>query len=235
MAQKIYVLDDDDGIRELVSSALNQAGFETTGFSESAAFWKAMKTPPSLLLLDIMLPGEDGISILKRLKADAGAKTPATKQMPVIMLSARGAEYDSVKGLELGADDYIAKPFSAAAITARVRAVLRRYEASGGDAEAETVIESGGLSLNLGKCSLSLDDVDIPLASTEFKLLRCLMQAQGLLLTRNKLLDELWGLDYVGKSRALDLHVKSLRQKLGAAGERIKTVRGAGYKFEAAK
>ena len=222
--QKIFILEDDDNIRDMVLYALSTADFEADGFADGESFWSSVEgTMPSLLLLDIMLPDEDGITILKRLK-----QSPKYKSLPVIMLTAKGAEYDRIKGLDLGADDYIAKPFSVLEVISRVRAVLRRC----GDSENNPTLEIGKISLNEDKRSVLIDGVEAVLTYKEFELLHFLMVNDGIVLTRDKLLEEVWGFDYNGESRTVDMHIRSLRQKLGDGGDTIKTVRNVGYKIE---
>ena len=181
---------------------------------------------PSLLVLDIMLPGEDGISILNKLK-----RTEKFKDLPVVMLTAKGAEYDRIKGLDLGADDYIVKPFSVLEVIARIRAVLRRYASADGE-RTGSLVRSGGIVLHLDKRSVFADDAEVLLTFKEFELLHCLILNEGIVLTRDKLLERVWGFDYNGESRTVDMHIKSLRQKLGSCGDQIKTVRHVGYKIE---
>ena len=222
--QKIFIVEDDDNIREMVLYALASTEFEAEGFADGESFWYAMeRAVPTLILLDIMLPGEDGITLLKRLK-----QSPKYKGIPVIMLTAKGTEYDRIKGLDLGADDYIAKPFSILEAMSRVRAVLRRCSNSGGS----SVLEIGRISLHGDKRSVFAGGVEAQLTYKEFELLRYLMINAGIVLTRDKLLEEVWGFDYNGESRTVDMHVRALRQKLGECSEVIKTVRNVGYKVE---
>jgi two-component system alkaline phosphatase synthesis response regulator PhoP len=219
------VVEDDDNIRDLVSYALNSAGFETTGFAEGERFFAQIKTVlPSLVLLDIMLPGNDGISILKSLKA-----SDHTKWIPVIMLTAKSAEHDRIRGLDLGADDYITKPFSVMEAIARVRAVLRRSEAEE-ERRTSGKMEVAGVVLDNRRRTVRVEGKEVILTYKEFELLHYLMMNEDIVLSREKLLDQVWGVDYCGESRTVDMHVKSLRQKLGKAGGIIKTVRNVGYK-----
>ncbi|MDR0764863.1 MAG: response regulator transcription factor [Synergistaceae bacterium] len=219
------MVEDDDDIREMVVYAMSSASFEAFGFAEGASFFARTKTDiPSLALLDIMLPGEDGLAILKKLKA-----SNRTANLPVIMLTAKGAEHDRIKGLDLGADDYITKPFSVMEVIARVRAVLRRSapeEARGPSGK----IEIGGVVLDGPRRAVHAGDREVTLTYKEFELLHYMMMNEGIALSREKLLDQVWGIDYPGESRTVDMHVKSLRQKLGEAGAVIKTVRNVGYK-----
>ena len=223
--QKIWIVEDDDNIREMLLYALSSTEFEAEGFADGESFWRVVegKGAPSLLLLDIMLPGEDGIAILKRLR-----QSPKYRALPVIMLTAKGTEYDRIKGLDLGADDYITKPFSVLEVLSRVRAVLRRC----GQAESSATLEAGKIVLHSDKRSVFVDGSEASLTYKEFELLQYLMVNKGIVLTRDKLLLEVWGFDYNGESRTVDMHIRLLRQKLGTCGERIKTVRNVGYKIE---
>lgn len=222
--QKIFVIEDDDSIREMVIYALTTAGFAAEGFSDGDDIFPALlKTIPALILLDIMLPGSDGLSILKRLK-QADHYWP----IPVIMLTAKGSELDRIKGLDLGADDYVTKPFSVMEVISRVKAVLRRC---GTDTGGSDELKIGSISLHQAKRVVSVDDNEITLTYKEFELLQYLMINQGIVLSRDKLLEQIWGFDYNGESRTVDMHIKSLRQKLGQAGDEIKTVRNVGYKI----
>jgi len=221
---KICIVEDDDNIRDMVLYALSAAGFEAEGFAGGEAFWNEVeRAAPSLLLLDIMLPGEDGAAILKRLKQSAKYKA-----LPVIMLTAKSAEYDRIKGLDLGADDYITKPFSVLEVIARVRAVLRRC---GGD-EGGTVLTAGKISLHTDKRSVLANSKETELTYKEFELLHYLMVNEGIVLSRDRLLEAVWGFDYTGESRTVDMHIRTLRQKLGDCADSIKTVRNVGYKIE---
>ena len=224
--QKIFVLEDDDNIREMLVYALEAADFSVTGCSDGEAFRHELeKDKADLLLLDIMLPGEDGLSILKWLK-----QSSKTKALPVIMLTAKGSEYDRVRGLDLGADDYITKPFSILEVLSRVRAVLRRC---GGEKDAaHAAITIGDCSLNTGKRTVFVRGESVLLTYKEFELLHYFMLNEGIVLTRDCLLEKVWGFDYNGESRTVDVHIKSLRQKLGVGGLIIKTVRNVGYKLE---
>lgn len=219
----IYCVEDDRSIRELLVYALKSGGFDAEGFSESRDFYKALESGlPSMVLLDIMLPGEDGIEILRRLKASA-----KTRNIPVIMLTAKSSEYDKVLGLDSGADDYITKPFGIMELLARVKAVRRRA----GAANNSTQLSAGGLSMNIDKHSVVADGQEVILTLKEFELLRYLLENSGIVLSRDKILEEVWGYDYEGETRTLDVHIRSLRQKLGASGGIIETVRGVGYRI----
>ena len=221
----IFCVEDDAGIRDLMIYTLNASGFRAVGFENSREFYAALADDtPELIMLDIMLPGEDGISILKRLKADA-----RTADIPVIMATAKGNEYDKVIGLDLGADDYLAKPFGMMEMASRVRAVLRR---SGRAAEKQQLIRVGGLEMNLGEHIVTADGIRIQLTLKEFELLRTFMTNPGRAFTREQLLSSVWSEDFLGETRTVDVHVGTLRQKLGSCGKYIRTVRGVGYKLE---
>lgn len=220
----IYFLEDDDSIRKLVVYALESQQFAAVGFPEAESFWAAMaQQTPALILLDIMLPGEDGISVLHRLRAD-----PATANVPVIMLTAKNTEFDRVQGLDAGADDYISKPFGMMELVARVRAVLRRTEPRSESAEYRV----GELFVCPDRHEARLAGKPIQLTYKEFLLLCTLLENQGRVLTREVLMDKVWGLGAERENRTLDVHIRTLRQKLGPAGSRIQTVRGVGYRLE---
>ena len=221
----IFCVEDDAGIRDLMIYTLNASGFRAVGFENAKEFYTALAdTVPELIMLDIMLPGEDGISILKRLKADA-----RTADIPVIMATAKGNEYDKVIGLDLGADDYLAKPFGMMEMASRVRAVLRR---SGRAAEKQQLIRVGGLEMNLGEHIVTADGIRVQLTLKEFELLRTFMTNPGRAFTRERLLSSVWCEDFLGETRTVDVHVGTLRQKLGSCGKYIRTVRGVGYRLE---
>ena len=221
----IFCVEDDAGIRDLMIYTLNASGFRAVGFENAKEFYTALAdTVPELIMLDIMLPGEDGISILKRLKADA-----RTADIPVIMATAKGNEYDKVIGLDLGADDYLTKPFGMMEMASRVRAVLRR---SGRAAEKQQLIRVGGLEMNLGEHIVTADGIRIQLTLKEFELLRTFMTNPGRAFTREQLLSSVWCEDFLGETRTVDVHVGTLRQKLGSCGKYIRTVRGVGYRLE---
>lgn len=221
----IFCVEDDAGIRDLMIYTLNASGFRAVGFENSREFYAALAdTVPELIMLDIMLPGEDGISILKRLKADA-----RTADIPVIMATAKGNEYDKVIGLDLGADDYLAKPFGMMEMASRVRAVLR---CSGRAAEKQQLIRVGGLEMNLGEHIVTADGIRVQLTLKEFELLHTFMTSPGRAFTREQLLSSVWSEDFLGETRTVDVHVGTLRQKLGSCGKYIRTVRGVGYKLE---
>lgn len=221
----IFCVEDDAGIRDLMIYTLNASGFRAVGFENAREFYAALADDtPELIMLDIMMPGEDGISILKRLKADA-----RTADIPVIMATAKGNEYDKVIGLDLGADDYLAKPFGMMEMASRVRAVLRR---SGRAAEKQQLIRVGGLEMNLGEHIVTADGIRVQLTLKEFELLHTFMTNPGRAFTREQLLSSVWSEDFLGETRTVDVHVGTLRQKLGACGKYIRTVRGVGYKLE---
>lgn len=224
----IYLIEDDPSIRDLVVYTLNTTGLDAKGFERPSEFWKEMKKEvPSLVLLDIMLPEEDGLSILKKLR---GKKS--TEDIPVIMLTAKGSEYDKVLGLDTGADDYIPKPFGMMELISRVKALLRRASRGVGsrssDAEEYRV---GELAVFPKKYAVFVGDTQVTLTLREFELLLCLLENRGIVMSRDALLNNVWGHDFDGESRTVDVHVRTLRQKLGEAGGLIETVRGIGYKI----
>lgn len=221
----IFCVEDDAGIRDLMIYTLNASGFRAVGFENAKEFYAALADDtPELIMLDIMLPGEDGISILKRLKADA-----RTADIPVIMATAKGNEYDKVIGLDLGADDYLAKPFGMMEMASRVRAVLRR---SGRAAEKPQLIRVGSLEMDLNEHSVTADGIRVQLTLKEFELLHTFMTNPGRAFTREQLLSSVWCEDFLGETRTVDVHVGTLRQKLGSCGKYIRTVRGVGYRLE---
>ena len=213
----IYLVEDDENIRELVTYTLNSQGLEAEGFSRPSQFWKAMEvTTPSLVLLDIMLPEEDGLSILKKLRS-----SQETGKLPVIMLTAKGSEYDTVMALDSGADDYIPKPFRMMELISRVRALLRRTE--GQEKPQEYIL--GELTVSPSRHVVRVDGKEVTLTLKEFELLCLLLSKQETVFSRSQLLDRIWGYEFDGESRTIDVHVRTLRQKLGSAGKYIKTVR----------
>ncbi len=219
----IYIIEDDTDIREMESYALANSGFEAAGFSGSAGFFKAVhERLPDLVLLDIMLPDEDGLSILRRLRAD-----DRTKQVPVIMVTAKTTEIDKVKALDMGADDYITKPFGIMELVSRVKALLRRAAPHG---EGE-VLSYGAITMDNKKRAVTVAGTSCELTYKEYELLKLLLKNVGIVLTREKMMDKVWGFDYQGETRTVDMHIKTLRQKLGDAGSAIKTVRHVGYKL----
>ncbi len=219
----IYCVEDDPNICELVIYTLKTGGFEANGFTEAISFFKALeKEAPSLILLDIMLPVTDGLTILRRLKASAG-----TRDIPVIMLTAKDSELDKVQGLDLGADDYIAKPFGVLELISRVKSVLRRTQVRQDTEE----LKIGSITLNSEKHRVLAGKEEIRLTLKEFELLHILMLNFGIVLTREKLLEKIWGYEFEGETRTVDVHIRTLRQKLGSAGEMIETIRGVGYRM----
>ena len=220
----IFCVEDDGSIRDLVIYALNAAGFEAAGFPDAASFWTAMKQQrPELILLDIMLPGEDGISILKNLRSQI-----VTREIPVIMATAKGTEYDKVTGLDLGADDYLAKPFGMMEMVSRVKAVLRRSAGQSG----QKPLRFEGLEVDPQSCIVHVDGQRTELTLKEYKLLLTFMENVGRVFTRDQLLTIVWGVDYIGETRTVDVHIGTLRTKLGRYGGLISTVRGIGYRME---
>lgn len=219
----IYLVEDDNSIRELVAYTLHSAGFRAEGFEKPSAFWAACETElPDLVLLDVMLPEEDGISILKKLR-----QAPRTAKLPILLLTAKGSEYDKVMGLDSGADDYVAKPFSMMELLARVKALLRRTEKSA----EETAYRTGALFVSKSRHEVRVNGAEVSLTLKEFELLCLLLENQGRVLTRDQLLNRIWGYEFDGENRTVDVHIRTLRQKLGSCGEYIETVRGVGYKI----
>lgn len=220
----IFVVEDDDSIRDMVIYALRTAGFNPLGIDSGTDLFPMLeKTVPDLILLDIMLPGEDGTSLLKKLKI-----AEKYRDIPVIMLTAKGTEIDRIKGLDLGADDYISKPFSIMESISRIKAVLRRSDK---DKKDESVIEIGGITMFTDKRQVRVENEEILLTYKEYELLYYMMINPDIALSRDKLLEQVWGFDYNGESRTVDMHIKTLRQKLGDVGDLIKTVRNVGYKI----
>lgn len=214
----VYCVEDDENIRELVVYTLAATGFEARGFENAESLYAALNDKPDLVLLDIMLPDEDGLSVLKKLKA---------MDIPVIMVTAKGTEYDKVLGLDGGADDYVAKPFGMMELVSRIKAVLRRVAPK----ESPGAIIAGGIELSEKHHAVKVLGREIELTLKEFELLRHLMQNPGIVLTRDALLQAIWGYDFDGETRTVDVHVRTLRQKLGESGAIIQTVRGVGYKI----
>lgn len=220
----IFCVEDDQSIRDLMIYSLNASGYEAAGFPDGEALFSAMKQRrPQLIMLDIMLPGDDGITILKKLR-----QSPVTDHIPVIMASAKSTEYDKVVGLDLGADDYLAKPFGMMEMVSRVKAVLRR---SGGG-ETLRVLRIGELEMNENGHTVSVGGKRVELTLKEYEMLRLFMENPGVVFTRDQLFDRIWGYGYAGESRTVDVHIGTLRSKLGAAGSYIETVRGVGYRME---
>ena len=221
----IFCVEDDSNIRELVVYTLETTGFRARGFEDGKEFWEtlALETP-RLVLLDIMLPGEDGIEILKKLKSSS-----RTREIPVIMVTAKGAEYDKVKGLDLGADDYVTKPFGMMELVSRVKAVLRRSEKAARD--QKNILASGDIEIDTQKHEVTAAGEVVNLTLKESELLKRLMENQNVVMTRDRLLEDIWGYDFDGETRTVDVHVRTLRQKLGSCGDKIETVRGVGYRM----
>lgn len=217
----VYVVEDDDSIRELVVYTLNSTGIPAKGFALPSLFWAEIRSEiPDLVLLDIMLPEEDGLTVLDRLRRD-----PMYSLLPVILLTAKGTEYDKVVGFDRGADDYIPKPFGMMELVARVKALLRRSAKKSDD------IVSGSLVISPQKHTVTVGNENIALTLKEFELLLLLARNANTVLTRDRLLENIWGYSFDGENRTVDVHIRTLRQKLGSAGEIIETVRGVGYKF----
>lgn len=220
----IFCVEDDTSSRELMIYTLNSAGFDAKGFPESTDFWKALETEtPELIMLDIMLPGEDGIEILKKLR-----KKTKTADIPVIMATAKGTEFDKVTGLDTGADDYLVKPFGMMEMVSHIKAVLRRTAPK----MSKNVLSTGKLSVNLDEHSVFANGEKVMLTLKEFELLRIFMENPGRVFSRDILLEKVWGTDYYGETRTVDVHIGTLRTKLGECGDYIETIRGVGYRME---
>lgn len=219
----IYCVEDDDNIRELVIYTLETTGLKAKGFAEGASFMEALAfDTPELILLDIMLPGEDGLELLRKLK-----NSSKTKDIPVIMVTAKGTEYDKVMGLDSGADDYVTKPFGMMELVSRIKAVLRRS----GQTPDKADLELHGVKMNVKKHEVTVSGEPVMLTLKEFELLERLMRNCNIVLTRDQLLEDIWGYDFDGETRTVDVHVRTLRQKLGDKGSMIETVRGVGYRI----
>lgn len=220
----IFCVEDDNSIRDLMIYTLNSAGFQAKGFAEGESFFQALKEQkPDLIMLDVMLPGDDGITILKRLKAQSN-----TAHIPVIMATAKGTEFDKVIGLDMGADDYLTKPFGMMEMIARIKAVLRRSMPK----EELNVLLAGKLELNLNEHTVTVSGKRVQLTLKEFEMLRLFMEHIGRVYTRDQLLSKIWGADYIGETRTVDVHIGTLRTKLEDCGDYIQTVRGVGYRME---
>lgn len=221
----IYCVEDDASIRDIEVYTLTSTGFAAEGFPDGETFFAALNQKlPELILLDVMLPGMDGVEILNRLKADA-----RTRDLPVIMATAKGAEYDKIQSLDLGADDYLVKPFGMMEMVSRIKAVLRRAAPKA----PVTLLTAGKLSVNLTEHLVTAADQRVVLTLKEYELLALLLKNPGRVFTRDQLLSDIWGMDYDGETRTVDVHIRTLRQKLGGAGDCIETVRGVGYRLEA--
>lgn len=218
----IFCVEDDNAIRELVVYTLQSAGFAACGFASGAEMHTALqKQLPQLIILDIMLPGEDGLTLLSQLR-----KTPATQNVPVMMATAKGSEYDKVKGLDSGADDYLVKPFGMMELISRVKALLRRSAAA-----ESSLLTVGSISLDSTRHKVFVLGEEVVLTRKEFDLLQMLMNAPERVFTRDSVLSTVWGYDFDGETRTVDVHMRTLRQKLGAAGTQLETVRGVGYRI----
>lgn len=218
----IYCVEDESAICDLMVYTLKASGFEAQGFGDSAGFWSAMKAQkPELILLDVMLPGEDGLTVLKRLRS-----SPVTSDIPVIMATAKGSEYDKVIGLDGGADDYLAKPFGMMEMVSRIKAVLRRTAP-----KQAKVISYGGITLDESRHLVTVNGSPVSLTLKEYEILKLLMDSPGQVFTREILLSDVWGMDFTGETRTVDVHIGTLRTKLAEAGDMIETIRGVGYKM----
>ena len=221
----IWCVEDDASIRDIEIYTLTSTGFEARGFDDGVSFWSALQTQkPDLVVLDVMLPGVDGIELLQRMKASAELRT-----IPVVMATAKGAEYDKIRGLDLGADYYLVKPFGVMELVSCVKAVLRRCRPD----KAAHLLRSGGLVVDLDAHTVTDDGARVALTYKEFELLRLFLAHPGMAFTRDQLFQEVWGMDFCGETRTVDMHIRTLRQKLGPYGRRIETVRNVGYRMEA--
>ena len=220
----IWCVEDDASIRDIEVYALQSTGLEARGFEDGTSFWEALqKQRPELVVLDVMLPGIDGIELLRRMKS-----SPELDSIPVVMATAKGTEYDKIQGLDLGADYYIAKPFGVMELVSCVKAVLRRCAPK----QVEHLLKTGGLIVNLDQHTVTADGERVALTFKEFELLRLFLANPGIAFTRDQLMEEIWGTDYLGESRTVDMHIRTLRQKLGKYGDMIETVRNVGYRLE---
>ena len=223
----IWCVEDDASIRDIEVYALQSTGFEAKGFEDGQEFWDALqKDTPELVILDVMLPGVDGVELLRRMKSD-----PRFSAIGVVMATAKGAEYDKIQGLDLGADYYLVKPFGVMELVSCVKAVLRRCQPD----RAANVLESGGVCVNPDEHTVTANGARVDLTYKEFEVLRLFLQHPGMAFTRDQLMEKVWGMDYYGETRTVDMHIRTLRQKLGPCGEHIETVRGVGYRWEASK
>lgn len=224
----IWCVDDDDTIREIEVYTLTQTGFEARGFADGNSMLETLKTEiPELIVLDIMLPGKDGVEVLKEIRSDS-----QTAKIPVIMATAKGTEMDKIHGLDTGADDYLVKPFGMMEMVSRIKAVLRRCEPVKNE---DDIVSIGDIVLNDKEHIVTAKGENVNLTFKEYKILKLFMNNHDIVFSRDKLLSEVWGVDYLGESRTVDMHIKTLRQKLGEAGAQIKTVIGVGYKLGSSK
>ena len=220
----IWCVEDESSIRDIEVYSLQSTGFEARGFADGVSFWEALQTEqPALVVLDVMLPGVDGIELLRRMKASA-----ILRDIPVVMATAKGAEYDKIQGLDLGADYYLTKPFGVMELVSCVKAVLRRCAPK----RAEHLLKTGGLIVNLDEHTVTADGERVILTYKEFEVLRLFLSHPGVAFTRDQLMEEVWGTDYCGETRTVDMHIRTLRQKLGRYGDWIETVRNVGYRLE---
>ena len=220
----IWCVEDDATIRDIEVYALKSTGFDAKGFEDGTAFWTALrKERPELVVLDVMLPGIDGVELLKKIRASS-----EFADLPVIMATAKSSEYDKIQSLDFGADDYIVKPFGVMELISRIKAVLRRCQA----VKSENLLQMGGIVLNPDERILTVDNERIQVTYKEFELLRLFMNHPGTAFTRDQLFADVWGIDYAGETRTLDMHIRTLRQKLGKYGKLIETVRHVGYRME---
>ena len=220
----IWCVEDDASIRDIEVYALQSTGYEAKGFEDGTSFLKELKNQkPELVVLDVMLPGIDGITLLQKLKED-----PETREIPVVMATAKGAEYDKIQGLDLGADYYLTKPFGVMEFVSCVKAVLRRCQPR----QVEHLLKTGGLMVNIDEHTVTIDGERITLTYKEFELLRLFLSHPGMAFTRDQLFNEVWGMDYCGDTRTVDMHIRTLRQKLGDYGKQVETVRNVGYRWE---
>lgn len=220
----IWCVEDDAAIRSMEVYALQSTGFEARGFEDGTSFWEALNADlPDLVILDIMLPGIDGVELLRRIREEV-----RTQELPVIMATAKSTEFDKIESLDLGADDYIAKPFGVMELVSRVKAVLRRYKRS----ENIQQLKMGGLIIHLDEHTVTVDDVRVPVTFKEYELLKLFMSQPGVAFTRDQLFDHVWGGEHYAESRTVDVHIRTLRQKLGPYGNMIETIRNVGYRLE---
>jgi two-component system alkaline phosphatase synthesis response regulator PhoP len=220
----IWCVEDEASIRDIEVYGLQSTGFEARGFEDGTSFWEALQAEqPELVVLDVMLPGVDGIELLRRMKASA-----RLCDIPVVMATAKGAEYDKIQGLDLGADYYLTKPFGVMELVSCVKAVLRRCAPK----QVEHLLKTGGLIVNLDEHTVTADGERVILTYKEFEMLRLFLSHPGIAFTRDQLMEEVWGMDYCGETRTVDMHIRTLRQKLGSYGDLIETVRNVGYRLE---